>query len=180
MEIQELKYAAFRTFNLSDNKTEILFSENQEGVNFPINLDYKKEVLIFEEESIPFDTIKEIKITFCYNKVGFKNIPCYKLHVVLDTEHWNFRRYLGLFEYNEDTNFIKKLPKVTDSLINEYKSFQDYIENKNREDEKENKKEEINIQHAKIHFKENKKEEINIQYAKIYFIDMIIKKIIKK
>ena len=64
MEIQELKYASFRTFNLSDNQTEILFSENYEGLVFPINLDHKKEVLIFEEESIPFDSIKETKITF--------------------------------------------------------------------------------------------------------------------
>ena len=163
MKIQELKYAPFRTFNLSNNQTEILFPENHEGLIFPISLDYKKEVLIFEKESIPFDSIKEIQITFCYNKVGFKNVPCYKLHVYLDNKNINFKRYLGLFEYNEDNNFIKKLPKVTDSLINEYKSFQDYIENKNREDEKENKKEEINIQHAKIHF-----------------IDMIIKKIIRK
>tara|TARA_B100000073_G_scaffold328209_1_gene314555 strand:- start:870 stop:1355 length:486 start_codon:yes stop_codon:yes gene_type:complete len=161
MEIQELKYAAFRTFNLSDNKTEILFSENNDGLVFPINLDYKKEVLIFEEESIPFDSIKEIKITFCYNKVGFKNIPCYKLHVYLDNKNINFKRYLGLFEYTENNDFISKLPKVTDSLINEYKSFKDFIENKNKEDEKA-------------------KEEVNIQYSKFHLIDMIIKKFIKK
>ena len=161
MEIQELKYAAFRTFNLSDNKTEILFSENNDGLVFPINLDYKKEVLIFEEESIPFDSIKEIKITFCYNKVGFKNIPCYKLHVYLDNKNINFKRYLGLFEYTENNDFISKLPKVTDSLINEYKSFKDFIENKNKEDEKA-------------------KEDINIQYARFHLIDMIIKKFIKK
>lgn len=161
MEIQELKYAPFRTFNLSDNQTEILFPENHEGLVFPINLDHKKEVLTFEEESIPFDSIKEIKITFCYNKIGFKNVPCYKIHVDLDTQHWNFRRYLGLFEYTENKEFISKLPKITDSLINEYKSFKDFIENKNKEDEKA-------------------KEEVNIQYARFHLIDMIIKKFIKK
>ncbi len=39
MKIQELKYAPFRTFNSSDNQTEILFPENQEGLIFPISLD---------------------------------------------------------------------------------------------------------------------------------------------
>lgn len=161
MKIEELRNADFRTFNSNDNQIEILFPENHEGLVFPIIFDNEKETLTFYDESISFDKIKEIKISFCYNKVGFKNIPCYKLHVDLNNETVHFRRYIGLFEYTENNEFLNKLPKNSNSLIKEYKLFNEYIENKNKQEEIE-------------------KEDVNIQYARFHLIDIIIKKFIKK
>ena len=161
MKTEELKSAPFRTFYLNNDKTEILFSENHNGYSFPINLDYKNEVLFFEKESISFDKIKEIKISFCYNKVGFKNIPCYKLHVFLNNQHSNYKLYLGLFKYTENNEFVNNLPKFPKSSLKQYSDFKQYIENKKKKEEK-------------------LKEEVNIQYGRFHLIDLIIKKIIKK
>lgn len=161
MKTEELKSAPFRTFYLNNDKIKILFSENHEGLVFPISFDHQKKSLVFNEESIPFDTIKEIKISFCYNKVGFKNIPCYKLHVFLNNQHSNYKLYLGLFKYTENNEFVNNLPKFTKSSLKQYSEFKQYIENKNKKEEKE-------------------KDEVNIQYGRFHLIDLIIKKIIKK
>jgi hypothetical protein len=148
MEIQELKNIQFRTFSSFENKVNIFFSDNEEGVTFDVLFDNDKHVLIFDNEQIHYKDIQDIQISFCMNKIGFRNIPSYKLHVFLNTKHWNFKRYLGLFEYQQNNIILDTLPKINPENFIEYQNFINNI----TEIEKINKDNEINTKKTKKSF----------------------------